>query len=75
MIRRLPLDIMPLDQPVAIGAAGLRAEHRGKLKLPDALVVAMARVHGASSLITTDRNWPPAGAIGLDGKLVVLGGT
>jgi len=57
LIERVPFEIAPLDKDVAVAAAALRAQHRA-IKLPDALVLATARVIGADVLLTTDRGWP-----------------
>lgn len=53
-LRELALEIAPIDEDVAAEAATLRSRHR-TLRLPDALVVAAARVLGADLLLTTDR--------------------
>jgi predicted nucleic acid-binding protein len=57
VVRRLAIDVVPLDEEIAVAAARLRAEHPS-LKLPDALVLATAALHGADRLVTTDRGWP-----------------
>lgn len=59
MIERLPLEVAPLDQDVAVAAAALRAKHRA-IKLPDAVVLATASVLRADVVLTTDRGWPTA---------------
>ena len=69
--RRLPVDIVDLDVDIVTGAARLRAQHRS-LRLPDALVIASASVVGADRLITTDRRWPTAEALGLPATLHVI---
>ena len=69
---QLPLHIAALDRSIAEAAAGLRARHGGRMKLPDALVVATAIVVGADLLITTDRGWPSRRSLGLGGRLLVL---
>ena len=61
---RTDIDVVPLDLPTATTAAQLRADHRG-LRLPDALVIATAIDAGADELVTTDRRWPSARALGL----------
>jgi predicted nucleic acid-binding protein len=71
-VQRLPLDVVPLDGEIALAAAQLRARHGGRLKLPDALVVATAQVVAADRLVTTDRGCPPAASLGLDAALVVI---
>jgi predicted nucleic acid-binding protein len=59
LLARLPIDVVALDEDVAVAAAMLRARHRA-LKLPDALVIATADAHGADRLITADQGWPSA---------------
>ena len=70
-VEQLPLEIVPLDRWVAATTAALRAEHRS-LKLPDALVIATAKVLGADRLVTTDRGWPSSAHLGLAGALIEL---
>ena len=71
-LERLPIEVVPLDRPIAVAAAALRARHGGRLKLPDALVVATANVLAADVLVTTGRGWPGPSALGLVPTLVVL---
>jgi len=71
-VDRYPLEIVALDEMIAETAARLRAKHGGRLRLPDALVVATAVALGADRLVTTDRRWPSALALGLRGDLVLL---
>ena len=54
----LPARIEPASRAIASAAAELRARHAGRLRLPDALVVATAVVIGADQVITTDSGWP-----------------
>jgi predicted nucleic acid-binding protein len=61
---RLPITVVALDVGIATVAARLRAAHRS-LRLPDALVIATAIDGAADLLITTDRKWPTAKALGL----------
>lgn len=68
LVRRLPIDVVPLDIEIATAAARLRARHRS-LRLPDALVIATAAQRGADRLITTDRRWPAAKTLRLSAKL------
>lgn len=70
-LRRVPVDVLPIDEAVAEEAARLRATHRS-LRLPDALVIASASVHAAAELVTTDRGWPTRRALKFSGKLTVL---
>jgi predicted nucleic acid-binding protein len=65
LIDRLPISIVSLDVDIATTAARLRAAHRS-LRLPDALVIATAIEGSADELITTDRRWPGADALGLE---------
>ena len=71
LVQRVPLDVVPLDEPIAVAAAALRAKHAA-LKLPDALVVATASVLGADRLLTTDRSWPTARELGLNAAIVLV---
>ncbi len=50
--------VHPADQRIGRETARLRARHGGRLRLPDALVVATARVLDAEELLTTDGGWP-----------------
>lgn len=61
--RRLPVDMVDLDVRIATAAARLRSRHRS-LRLPDALVIASALERDADVLVTTDRRWPAAEALG-----------
>jgi predicted nucleic acid-binding protein len=45
-----------IDDRVALTAARLRAKHRA-LRLPDALVLAVAEVDAADAILTADRSW------------------
>jgi predicted nucleic acid-binding protein len=71
-IDRLPIEVAELTREIVVAAATLRARHRARLKLPDALVIATAQVLDADVLLTTDRNWPKRGALGLRSRLVEL---
>ena len=57
-IDALPARVEPADRRIAARAALLRATHGTAMRLPDALVVATALVHGADRIMTTDRAWP-----------------
>jgi hypothetical protein len=61
-----------LDEEIAVETAGLRAVHSSRLPFPDAMVVATAIILDADRLVTTDRRWPHAVAMGFDGELVVV---
>lgn len=54
----LAAEVEPVTRQVAARAAELRATHGGRLKLPDALVVAIAMHLKADRILTTDRRWP-----------------
>jgi predicted nucleic acid-binding protein len=54
LIDQLRVEIVTVDRTIARGAAELRAEHRG-LRLPDALVLAAARLRGARLLTFDER--------------------
>lgn len=71
-IVRFPIEVVALDRGVAERAALLRARHGGRLKLPDALVVATAIEMEADVVITTDRRWPARSTLGLPGELTKL---
>lgn len=61
MLRRARIELVPVDAPVARHAAALRARHGSRLRLPDALVVGVARHVGADEVLTTDGRWPEVG--------------
>lgn len=50
------------DRPVATAAASLRARLGNRLRLPDAFVLATAKVLG-ETVLTTDARWPDTGDI------------
>lgn len=59
----LPARIVSVDREISRAAASLRARavagRQGRqLRLPDALIIATAVVHGAERVITTDTGWP-----------------
>lgn len=66
-IAALPAEILPLGADVARAAASLRAQHPGRLRLPDAFVLGAAQHLGADRVLTADRRWPP-----VEGLSVVL---
>ncbi|MGH9247295.1 MAG: type II toxin-antitoxin system VapC family toxin [Acidimicrobiales bacterium] len=72
LIKRLPIDVIALDESIALAAAELRARHGGRLKLPDALVVATAQVLDVDALVTTDKDWPSRSKLRLRAKLIQL---
>jgi predicted nucleic acid-binding protein len=57
----------PVDEEVAVAAAGLRAKHRA-LRLPDALVLAVAVVDHADEVLTADKRW-----VSVDERVRVIG--
>lgn len=54
----LAAEVEPITRQAAARAAELRARHGSRLKLPDALVVAIALHLRADRILTTDRRWP-----------------
>lgn len=54
-------EVEPITRQVAAQAAQLRARQGSRLRLPDALVVALAMHLKADRLLTTDRGWPSVG--------------
>lgn len=65
----LPARIEPVGREIAAEAAQLRAAHGRTLRLPDALVLATARVVVADRVITTDTGLPDIGI-----QIDVIGG-
>jgi predicted nucleic acid-binding protein len=59
----LPARVEPASRAIGAAAAALRASHGRALRLPDALVVATARVLGAERIVTTDAGWPALGIV------------
>jgi predicted nucleic acid-binding protein len=57
----LAAEVEPVTRQVAAQAARLRARHGSRLRLPDALVVAIALHLNADRVLTTDRGWPRVG--------------
>jgi predicted nucleic acid-binding protein len=57
----LPATVEPASREIAREAARLRAEYGNRLRLPDAHVIATARVLGADTIVTTDSDWPEVG--------------
>lgn len=54
----LGIRLVDATPSIAKRAAMLRAKHQGKLRLPDALVVATALQLEADLIVTTDEGWP-----------------
>jgi predicted nucleic acid-binding protein len=57
LISSLEIAVDPIDERVAVAAAGLRARHGSALRMPDALALAYADVHKAKSIVTADARW------------------
>jgi predicted nucleic acid-binding protein len=57
LIAALEIAVDPVDEPVAVAAAKLRARHGSALRMPDALVIAYADVHKTTRLLTADVRW------------------
>lgn len=57
-LEALPVTVEPATREIARTAAELRARHGGRLRLPDALVVATAIALGSDRALTTDSRWP-----------------
>ncbi len=71
LLARLPIEVAPLEETVAVAAATIRASNPS-LKLPDALVVATAQVADADHLLTTDRGWPTAARLNLRAVISIV---
>jgi predicted nucleic acid-binding protein len=57
LIVALEIAVDPVDEPIAVAAAKLRARHGTALRMPDALVIAYADVRSATRLLTADARW------------------
>jgi predicted nucleic acid-binding protein len=57
LIAGLEIAVDPIDEPVAVAAARLRARHGWALRMPDALVIAYADVRRAQRILTADARW------------------
>lgn len=57
LIAALEIAVDPVDEPVAVAAAKLRAQHGSPLRMPDALVIAYADIRKAKRLLTADARW------------------
>jgi predicted nucleic acid-binding protein len=57
LIAALEIAVDPVDEPIAVAAAKLRARHGKALRMPDALVIAYADVRSATRLLTADARW------------------
>jgi predicted nucleic acid-binding protein len=60
-LESLPATVEPASREIARRAAELRAHHGGRVRLPDALVIATAAVLDADRVVTTDAGWPGVG--------------
>ena len=58
LLDALPARVAPISRLTARAAAALRARHGRALRLPDALVVAVAIELRADRVLTTDGRWP-----------------
>jgi len=54
IVDSMPSAVVPIDRVIAASAARFRAQHGRALRLPDALVLAVAHVLGADRVLTTD---------------------
>lgn len=57
LIAALEIVIDSVDEEVAVAAARLRAKHGPSLRMPDALVLAYAKVRKAKKVLTADARW------------------
>lgn len=57
LIAALEIAVDPVDEPAAVAAARLRAQHGSALRMPDALVIAYAETRKATRLLTADARW------------------
>ena len=55
-IARLGIEVVPIDDRIAVKSAEIRARARS-LRLPDALVLACGEVLDADVVLTADRRW------------------
>ena len=58
LLGALPAEVVALGREIAHAAACLRANHSGRLRLPDAFVLGTALELGADLVLTADRRWP-----------------
>jgi predicted nucleic acid-binding protein len=57
LIAGLEIAVDPVDEPVAVAAAKLRAQYGSALPMPDALVLAYADIRKAKHVLTADARW------------------
>jgi predicted nucleic acid-binding protein len=57
LIASLEIAVDPIDEPIAVAAAKLRARHGNALRMPDALVIAYADIRKAKRLLSADARW------------------
>jgi predicted nucleic acid-binding protein len=57
LIGSLEITVDPVDEPIAVAAARLRARHGSALRMPDALVLAHADLVKAKHVLTADSRW------------------
>lgn len=70
LVDAIPARVEPATRDVGRQAAAIRARHGGRIKLPDALIIATAIVVGADRIVTADTGWPVQ-----DVPVTVLGAT
>lgn len=70
LLAALPAAVVSLDAAAARSAAALRAQHPGRLRLPDAFVLGTALELAADLVLTADRRWPD-----IDGLSIRVVGT
>ena len=58
LVDAIPARVEPATRDVGREAAAIRARHRGRIKLPDALIIATAVILGADRIVTADAGWP-----------------
>ena len=58
LVDAIPARVEPATREMGREAAAIRARHSGRIKLPDALIIATAVVLGADRIVTADAGWP-----------------
>jgi predicted nucleic acid-binding protein len=58
LVAAIPARVEPATREVGRHAAAIRARHGGRVKLPDALIIATAIVVGADRIVTADAGLP-----------------
>jgi predicted nucleic acid-binding protein len=72
LVRHLALELVTITPGIAERAAQIRATAVPRLKLPDAITLAVAVELDADRVLTTDARWPTPTAVGLRGAIVVV---